>query len=318
MTVGALEHPEIAHLLPEARVGTVRAAQPMSLGLSGVAVYAVNTTRGYFVLRVSSRADPSQWQQQLTVLRRAADRGIAPTIVHVDEDARAIVSVCVPGVPLPAALVEPVQRGLALASVVAQLRTLHGIDATGVVERDSVALGRALYAAQRARHGFPAWATALHALFDEVETALARDRRRAASHNDLNPGNVIWDGTRAWLVDWEVAGLSHPFYDLAALALFIRLDDAAAHALLEQQEEQPLGDEARATFTSLRRLAAILCFLVFGSTVPDLDVLPSSPPTLADFYAQLRAGAINLADPRHRGAFALALLQEGLSTPAWR
>jgi hypothetical protein len=93
--------------------------------------------------------------------------------------------------------------------------------------------------------------------------------------------------------------------------MFIRLDDATANALLEQQEGEGPGDHARATFAALRRLAALLCGLIFASTVPDLSALPSSPPTLAEFYAQLRAGAVDLADPRGRGAFALALLRVG-------
>lgn len=303
----------IAHLLPESRVGRVSGVRPLSLGLSGVDVYAVSSERGELVLRVSpDRGDGSHWHQQLTILRRAAERGVAPAVVHVDASARAIVSIHVPGLPLVAALLNPSQRDAALASVVTQLRALHAIDASGVAERDPVALGRSLYAAQKARPGFPGWAQSLEPNFDEIGAMLARDGRRVVSHNDLNPGNVVWDGTRAWLIDWEAAGLSHPFYDLAALAMFIRLDDATAHALLEQQEQEAPGDDARATFATLRRLAALLCGLVFGSTVPDLSVLPSSPPpTLAEFYAQLRAGAVDLADPRGRGAFALALLRTG-------
>jgi aminoglycoside phosphotransferase (APT) family kinase protein len=285
-------------------------------------VYAVSSERGELVLRVSpDRGDDSHWHQQLTILRRAAERGVAPPIVHIDESARAIVSIHVPGKPLTAALLNPAQRDTALASVVTQLRTLHSVDAGGIVERDPVAYARSLYAAQRARTGFPGWAGSLEPRFDEIGAMLARDRRRVVSHNDLNPGNVVWDGARAWLIDWEAAGLSHPFYDLAALAMFIRLDDATAYTLLEQHEQEAPGDEARATFAALRRIAALLCGLVFGSTVPDLSVLPSSPPTLAEFYAQLRAGAVDLADPRGRGAFALALLREGAAgsspRPGW-
>jgi aminoglycoside phosphotransferase (APT) family kinase protein len=56
---------------------------------------------------------------------------------------------------------------------------------------------------------------------DEISVTLARDPRRVVSHNDVNPGNILWDGAHAWLVDWEVTGLGHPYYDLATLALFL-------------------------------------------------------------------------------------------------
>jgi Ser/Thr protein kinase RdoA (MazF antagonist) len=144
-----------------------------------------------------------------------------------------------------------------------------------------------------------------------MEMTLARDPRRAVSHNDLNPGNVLWDGTHAWLVDWEVAGLGHPFYDLAVMAMFLLLEDDLALALLAQQERRAIDDDARATFAALRPLAALLCGLTFASLLPDLSALPGSPPTLAQFYAELRAGKLSLQDPRGAGAFAAALLRHG-------
>jgi aminoglycoside phosphotransferase (APT) family kinase protein len=303
-----------AHLLPEEHVGRVTAVQPITMGLSGAGVYAVTSTRGERVLRVSPQHDgASQWTQQLLVLRRAAERGVAPAIAYVDEAAHAVVSMRVTGVPLFAALADPGQRGAAIASLVAQLRVLHAIDSAGLDERDPLAYARAEYARQRARPGLPAWAAGLDAIFEAVEATLARDPRRVVSHNDLNPGNVLWDGARAWLVDWEVAGLTHPFYDLAVLAMFLQLDETAAYGLLAQQEQRPIDDRERATFAALRRLAALLCGLVFASLVPDLAVLPASAPTLAAFYGELRAGAADLKDPRVRGAFALALLRLGLT-----
>jgi aminoglycoside phosphotransferase (APT) family kinase protein len=305
------EFAAIAHLLPEEHVGTVTAIAPISTGASGAAVYAVTTTRGEFVLRVSGDRFDAHWPQQLRIMRRAAERGIAPAIVHVDEAARAIVSVRVQGLPFAAALMNPASRDAAIASIVAQLRALHALDTAGVQERDPIAFAREQYATQRVRPGFPVWAAALDSVFDGIEVTLAHDRQRVASHNDINPGNVLWDGTRVWLVDWEVAGLAHPFYDLATLALFIRLEDEVAFGLLAMQEQRAIGEEERATFVALRRLAALLCGLVFASMVEDLSVLPEGAPTLLEFYGELRAGRLDLQAARGRGAFAAALLREG-------
>ncbi|WP_163592603.1 phosphotransferase, partial [Klebsiella pneumoniae] len=41
-----------------------------------------------------------------------------------------------------------------------------------------------------------------------------------SSHNDLNPRNILYDGRRLWLVDWEAAFLPDRYFDLAALANF--------------------------------------------------------------------------------------------------
>jgi aminoglycoside phosphotransferase (APT) family kinase protein len=308
------EFAALAPLLPEAQVGTVTSIQPISMGLSGSGVYAVSSTRGELVLRVQpERTDVTLWTQQLMVLRRAAEHGVAPAIVHVDEAARAVVSRRVVGVPLPAALADPAQRGAAIHSIVEQLRVLHGLDGSGLAPRDPLAFARAQLASQRTRPGFPAWALASEAFFAAAEATLARDPRLVLGHNDLNPGNVLWDGARAWLVDWEVTGLAHPFYDLAVLAVFLQFDDATVRGLLTLQEQRPPDDAALATFATLRQLAALLCGLTFLTLVPDLGVAPAAAPTLPELYAELRAGRLGLQDARGQAAFALALLRVGVA-----
>jgi len=297
----------LAPLLPADAVGTVTAIQPLPKGPSGSSVYAVTSDRGELVLRVQpAHRDAGEWAQQLRLLRRAAAAGVAPALVHVDEEVRAVVVARVAGAPLPAALGDPAQRGAALAGVARQLSAVHAIDPDGIEVRDPLAFARAQFAGQRGRPGFPD--LALTPVLEGIEAALATDGRRVVSHNDLNPGNVLWDGARAWLVDWEVAGLTHPFYDLATLAMFIQLDEPAALELLGSQEGRALAPEEVAVFTALRRLAALLCGLTFLAMMPDLALLPAAPPTLAAFYADLRAGAASLADPRGQGAFGLALL----------
>jgi thiamine kinase-like enzyme len=37
-------------------------------------------------------------------------------------------------------------------------------------------------------------------------------------HNDLLPGNLVDDGNRIWLIDWDYAGFNTPLFDLANLA----------------------------------------------------------------------------------------------------
>src|SRR5438477_250803 len=39
--------------------------------------------------------------------------------------------------------------------------------------------------------------------------------RPVLCHNDLLPANLIEDGRRLWLVDWEYGGVGHPLFDLA-------------------------------------------------------------------------------------------------------
>ena len=43
-------------------------------------------------------------------------------------------------------------------------------------------------------------------------------------HNDLLAGNLIDDGARIWLIDWDYAGFNSPLFDLANLASNSELD----------------------------------------------------------------------------------------------
>ncbi|HEX3345832.1 MAG TPA: phosphotransferase, partial [Polyangiaceae bacterium] len=211
---------------------------------------------------------------------------------------------------------DPAQRGPMIASVVDRLRTLHALDPAGVSAGDPVAFAHRALDAGRERPGFPPWARALGPTFDAAAAVLARDTRRVVSHNDVNPVNVLWDGARAWLVDWDVAGLAHPYYDLAVLALFLRLPDETALDLVALHDGAPVDDASRATFCALRQLAGLLCGLTFLTLVEDLTVRPApalaDAPTLGDCYQAMRSGELDMQTPRGRASLGLALLVESL------
>jgi len=52
-------------------------------------------------------------------------------------------------------------------------------------------------------------------------------------HNDLLAANLIDDGDRLWLVDWEYAGFNSPLFDLAGLATNNELSPEGESELLE-------------------------------------------------------------------------------------
>lgn len=45
-------------------------------------------------------------------------------------------------------------------------------------------------------------------------------------HNDMLPANVLDDGERVWIVDWEYAGMGHPLFDLAGFSVNCGYDEA--------------------------------------------------------------------------------------------
>ena len=58
-------------------------------------------------------------------------------------------------------------------------------------------------------------------------------------HNDLLAANLLDDGDRLWLIDWEYGGFNTPLFDLAGLAGNNGLSEAQERAMLEQYFEAP-------------------------------------------------------------------------------
>ncbi|AKV00912.1 aminoglycoside phosphotransferase [Labilithrix luteola] len=317
MTPPTRSRADLLALLPEDRVGVVDQLEPINIGLSGAGVWAVHASRGEYILRIQSpELNESAFLQHLRVQRRAAEAGVAPEVVHVDEGARAVVSQRVSGMPMGAALGNPTQRERLFASIVDRLRTLHSLDATGIEASSPLAYARKAWEAARGRPGFPGWAASLAPTFDAIGKTLDADPRSVVSHNDVNPTNVMWDGTQTWLIDWDVAALGHPYYDLATLALFLRLEDGAALDLAALHDGAPLDEKSRASFRALRTLVGLLTGFTFLGLVDDLNVRPakerSDAPTLTDVYAAMRARELDPQTAFGQASMGLALLAESI------
>ncbi|MEK0085765.1 phosphotransferase [Benzoatithermus flavus] len=92
----------------------------------------------------------------------------------------------------------------------------------------------------RLAHRLPDWlATAerLEAAVGPVELVYG--------HNDLLAANLIDDGSRLWLIDWDYGGFNSPLFDLGGLASNNELDEAQRSWLLEAYFDRPVTDELR-------------------------------------------------------------------------
>ena len=285
-------------------------------GLSGARVYRVDAGGEAFVLKIAPANAPlAGWRRTLDLVQRAAHAGLAPPVVHVDEERRAVVSAFVADRSFFALWGNPETRDAALALLGRTIRRVHALplppDATPADPRDFLARVRAGLA------GFPL-PPFVGELMERMlaTTPPAATRAPVLSHNDVHPANFIYDGERLLLLDWDVAAPNDPFYDLAVIALFLRMDEATARRLLEAYDEAP-QPALPAGFVYHRRLAAVLCGANFlgiarqrghgGATGRET---PDDAPSLAGIYQRMRGGAFDIASAEGQWAFGLALLGE--------
>lgn len=163
---------------------------------------------GAALLGLNREAEPE-------VLRAAAAAGLGPALISADPARGLLLTAWLPGRAWSAAdLREP--GNLRRAAVL--LRRLHATPLAGPVVDLGAAIER--YAAPAGAPGLAVRARADLARCRWLAGASGPGPARCFCHHDPTPGNFIaGPGGALHLIDWEYAGLGHPDFDLAGLAV---------------------------------------------------------------------------------------------------
>ena len=143
-------------------------------------------------------------------------------------------------------------------------------------------------------------------------------------HNDPNPRNILFDGDRVWLIDWELARRNDPLVDVAILTTDLAETPELEDALLEATFGVVPNRHLRARLNVIR----LLTRLFYGCVVLDslLDTLPSAPDvglaalTPATFRTAVAEGRLASGTPEVAFAFgkmSLAAFIDGLAAPGF-
>lgn len=306
--------------LPATLRGPSTTINKVSAGLSGAGVYRVDGSDGVFVLKISDSGEPlERWRTKLDIQRLASNAQLAPRIVHFDESQRAVVSEFVVDRSFPAFFMNPASRRAALTLLGRTLRRVHDLPLPASADgRDAREFLASIWAEFNNNASVPPFVR------DAVHRELAAapqpsGRGTVLSHNDVNPTNLVYDGERLMLLDWETSGPNDPFYDLAAISVFMRMDEPTCRELLAAHDDAPVPT-LPAAFIECRRLAAVLCGAMFlwlarqgGHAGAVGSETLESTPSLVDFYQRLRTGAVNIASADGQWSFGLALVKESVA-----
>lgn len=297
--------------LPAELRGEGTTIAPIGAGLSGAAVHRVDAASGTFVLKIAAADEPlDAWRRKLELRRIAADAGLAPRIVHVDEARRSVVTEFVADRGFRVRMADPSTREASIELLGRMLRRVHDLPLPADVESgDPHAFLTETVAAIPADLPLPAFVR------DVIARVLAEDpppvdRPLVFSHNDANPTNLILaEDERLLLVDWETASRNEPLFDLATVALFFRLDDTASLRLLAAHDGTPVA-ALPPRFVYDRRLVAAMTgakFLEMAAKAGHRGDAHAVALPLLDFYQRLRAGQIDVAAAEGQWQFGLAL-----------
>ncbi len=271
---------------------------PLSGGLSGAGVWRIRVGGIAYLLKVETpeRDGLRDPHRSYACMKLAAEACIAPRVRYAD-----------PG------------DGVMILDHV-EARDFIGARADLVIELAQAV--RALHATP----GFPPlvdYLDGLAALVDQAEGAVPAgtfgvwerlyavcrglEPQPVSSHNDLNPRNILWDGRRVWLIDWEAAFRADRYVDLAAVANTYAADPDGEALLLRTYfgREGTTAEHARLwLFRQVSHVFHAAIFLVEQARGGSLD-----GPELDAIHQGLALGEPLLDTSEGRRAYGLARLR---------
>lgn len=259
-----------------------------------------------YLLRINTRA--GDMTRHFGCMQAAAEAGLAPRVRYASAEDRISITDFVEAVPFPATD--------ALRRVPAALRTLHALAPFPVAPFNTTCTF--LLNKGPALDGFLQKFRAANILPEhDLEDLLAQYARVAAayssldpelapSHNDLfKPDNMLFDGGRLWLVDWEAAFQNDRYADLAVVANMLVANEAEEQIYLQEYFGAPPVSYQAARFYLMKQLAHMfyaMAFLSLGSAGKPVD-WREPVPEYSDFQRRFWAHEVDLADDHSKTVY---------------
>jgi thiamine kinase-like enzyme len=157
-------------------------------------------------------------------------------------------------------------------------------------------------------------------LFEEHERAInaypCNDTAHWIScHNDLKPENVLFDGQKPWLVDWEGAFLNDRYLDLTVVANFITNNENEEADFLKRYFGEAVDEYKLARFFVMRQLLHVYYFIFFmqvGAEGKPVDTSALGGIDFREFNNDVWNGKIDLANNNAKLQYAWVHMQECL------
>ncbi|WP_309643552.1 phosphotransferase [Phenylobacterium sp.] len=290
--------------------------RPLTGGLSGAAIYKIRVGGIAYLLRVEGSRDafrdPDRWYG---CMRTAAAAYLAPRIRYADAaDGVAIMD-----------FIEEQSLSLdylgtrddLIVEAAQTIRALHDAPAFPPLVDYMDGMDGLIAAFLAGGLIAPAALEELWARYALLRAGYrTADGDRVSSHNDLNPRNILYDGARLWLVDWESSFLADRYVDLATLAnVFAHTPEEEALLARTYFGETP-DAERQARLFLMRQINHVFYGVIMLSGVaaerPDLRETSLEAPRLAEIHEALGTGDFALEPWRGRLAYGKARLNAAL------
>jgi aminoglycoside phosphotransferase (APT) family kinase protein len=267
-------------------------------------VYRITVRGTPYLLKIITRAeDPSR---HYACMQIAAEAGVAPRVWYTDTENKISITDFVPA--------KTIAVSDARVRLPALLRSLHALPTFSRAPFNTTCTF--LINPGPARDGFlqkfqaadllpKAESDEFFARYRELTAVYPHDDGEMVScHNDMfKPDNILFDGGRLWLVDWEAAFLNDRYADLAVVASQVVTNDEEELVYLREYFGAEPDEYQLARFHLMQNLAHLfytMAFLWSGK----LSDWSGTLPDFNDFHRRMWAGEIDLSDQDVRIVYA--------------
>ncbi|MGN8069677.1 phosphotransferase [Mucilaginibacter sp. 22184] len=273
--------------------------QLLTGGLSSALVYRITIESKNYLLRILMHADEMHNpERQHICMGLAASANIAPHVYYSnDEDALAITDF-VQAKPLREGFASKQELVTALSNTIKAIHALppfpklvNFLDGVDIFIQQFKELNM-----------FPEHITAEYfSLYAEIQKSYPRhDTDLVASHNDLNPNNILFDGKQIWVIDWEAAFQNDRYVDLTILAQPYVNDEQDEAIYLQTYFGAALDEYKKARFFLMQQICRMyyaMIMLRFAAAQKPTNYTHDAnmnQPEMAEFGAMLMSGKILL------------------------
>jgi Phosphotransferase enzyme family len=313
------------HTALSAAFGTweVGALQPISGGVSGALIFRFDVRERTYVLRIEpERVAPHHRRRGFTCMAAAAAAGVAPTVHYTDPATGVAIMDFVSSRPLCEHPGGAAGMMRALGALVARVQTTPSFPMLGNYPE---MIGHMLDTLSR---------SGLFAagLLEPHSNGLARIRAvlpweassLVSSHNDPNPRNILFDGERLWLVDWELAFRNDPLVDIAILTTELAETPELEKLLLETTFGRTPDRALRARLSVMRLLTRAFygCIVLENfarvqRSTPDANLAAFTPASFRAAVAEGRLASGAQETAYAFGKMSLTAFIDGLAAPGF-
>jgi hypothetical protein len=325
----------ISNHIPDSRRAAVRLAiqsafgsheprdfQPISGGVSGALILRFDLQGRSYVLRLEpERIALHDRERGFACMSAAAVGGASPRVHYADPVGGVAIMDFIAGRPLATYPGGAAALAKALGGLIAKVQATAPFPSLGDYP-DAISN---LLAGLRSSPLLPPGELEPHADgLALIRAAVRWDcRTLVSSHNDPNPRNLIFDGNRLWLIDWELAFRNDPLVDVAILTT----EFAETPDLKDVLLEATLGVKPDRYLRARLEVIRLLTRLFYGCVVLDslrntplASSIPAPSFTPSEFRRAVAERRLASGAPETAYAFArmsLRAFRDGIAAPGF-